>query len=105
MKELKNAVIDLKDELARRVRGGEDAARIMNDTRAELQRMGELTKQIEDEAVSVVEGMSLSDDELVKFSDKVNQMLQDQNLPPLSNPKLFYIKMKYNTRKVKNEND
>ena len=105
VKELKNAVIDLKDELSRRVRGGEDAAKIMNDTRAELQRMGELTKQIEDEAVSVVKGMSLSDDELVKFSDKVNQMLQDQNLPPLSNPKLFYIKMKYNTRKVKNEND
>ena len=100
VKNLKLGVMDLKDELAQRVRRGENPAKILNETRSELQRMGEACKQIEEDAIEAIKGSELTDDDLRKFSDRVNLLLEKEGLPPITNPKIFYIKLKYNSRKA-----
>lgn len=95
---LKEAVKELKLEIVKRVREGADPAQLVNETREELQRMGEISEMIRGQMLELVKGENFSDDELLEFQSRVNDKLIEQNLPPITNPRFYLIQMRYNTR-------
>ena len=88
-RELKQAVLDARKELLERKARGEDVARVMIDTRNQLQELGtyrhELEKQVE-RLRSDGDFSEQDEDDLVRAA---NTMLEDRGVMPLELPSMI----------------
>lgn len=84
-RELKASVIELRQELAQRLKAGEDIVKLMEDTRNQLKELSLYRQELEDQV------MNLTDEELTQrdYEDLVNaanEMLESRGAAPLELP-------------------
>lgn len=86
-KALKRAVIDTKMEIKERYDAGEDIAKLLTDTRAELQRMGLYRDVLRDELLRLRREEGVTSQDIIDFTEAANMMLAAKGLQPFSMPK------------------
>ena len=92
---LKQAVIDARAELKRRMDAGEDIAKVMTETRKELKELGlyreELRKQVD--RIREEHGDTFTEKDEQDLIDAANKMLEERGCKPLTAPKIFVKQM------------
>lgn len=81
---LKQEVELVKQELLERFRNGEDIAEILSETRSELQRLGEVSKLMQDEIRNALRDGSLSDEDVEDYVRAANIVLESKGANPIS---------------------
>ena len=92
-KELKRAVIDTKIEMKERMDAGEDIAKLMTDTRAELQKLGTYRETLREELMNIRKEGTYTAQEIEDFAMAANELLTKKGLPPLAMPKKILAQM------------
>ena len=99
-KNLKKAVAEAKKDLYARVRAGEDAAQIMTATRAELERLGWVKKNLQNDLIELSADGDLNDEEADQMIEKANAILAEKGIDPISESRLLKIQMKYKAKNI-----
>lgn len=87
-RELKAAVQETKEELAKRMEAGEDVARIMNETLDEFRRLARYRHELQSQLHEIrSDTEEYSDQDVVDFTKAANEMLEREGLPPLAMPR------------------
>jgi hypothetical protein len=89
-KMMKEAVIETRKDLERRMNAGEDIAQVMKDTEAELQRMASYRLNLEFEMRKARHDGDFSSDDLKDYVQAANTMLKENGLPELKFPEMWY---------------
>ena len=86
VKELKAGVIDLRNELSERIKGGEDIVKVMIETRNQMQELGHYRQELENQVIKLSgeDGMTQKDYE--DLLSAANQMLEERGSKPLELP-------------------
>ena len=82
-REIKQAVIETKKELAERVKNGEDIVDILRDARQELQRSAAYKDEIDDILREQLHDPEASDEDLKTAVEAANKMLTDKGIAPI----------------------
>lgn len=83
-RDLKQAVIETKQELKERMEAGEDIAAIMTDTRNEFQRLGRFKHELQVQLHEIrSDTENYSDQDVEDFVTAANMMLKDNGIPPI----------------------
>lgn len=93
-KELKQAVIEAREELRKAYIAGEDIGKIMNDSRAELQKLGAYKAEIEREVAKLSAKPGVSADDLEDLIDAANLMLEKKGVAPIKGTLLSKLAFK-----------
>lgn len=88
--ELKNAVQDVISDLSQRMQSGEDVAKIMHQSRAELQDLGIYRMELQNELKSIRKETDITASEYEQFVEAANKMLEKKGAEPLKTPKIIY---------------
>lgn len=90
-KEMKQAVIDAKKELAKILKDtGETPSSVMNREAEALYALGEYQRSLEDELHAVKMNPDYSDQDLIDFVSAANQMLEQKGAGKIAMPNLTY---------------
>lgn len=87
-KELRQAVIETKKELAAALSRGEDIAQIMNDTQAELDRLCAYNETLRQQLNEIERDGKYTDDDVRDFVTAANQMLEKEGITKIAMPSL-----------------
>ena len=93
-KELKQAVIEAREELRKAYNNGEDIGKIMNESRAELQKLGAYKAEIEREVAKLVAKPGVSADDMEDLIDAANLMLEKKGVAPIKGALLSRLAFK-----------
>ena len=93
-KELKQAVIEAREELRKAYNNGEDIGKIMNESRAELQKLGAYKAEIEREVAKLVAKPGVSADDMEDLIDAANLMLEKKGVAPIKGSLLSRLAFK-----------
>lgn len=93
-KELKQAVIEAREELRKAYNAGEDIGKIMDDSRAELQKLGAYKAEIEREVAKLAAKPNVSADDLEDLIDAANLMLEKKGVAPIKGTLLSKLAFK-----------
>lgn len=86
---MKQAVVDTKKELAERIKNGERASDIMNDTIDELYALGQYRRELQEQVGAVRRNAEYSDQDVEDVVNAANKMLEAKGLPPLRMPNML----------------
>ena len=103
VKELKRAVIETKEELRQRMNQGEDVAEIINEARAELERLGQYREDLKKQVLEIANDPNLTEKDLEDLSKAADEMLKDKGVPALSNSKIFKLQLRLAAAKAKEQ--
>ena len=92
--ELKNSVRDVINDLAQRMRKGEDVAATMKQARSELQDLGIFRMELQNELKNIRKTTDVSTTEYEEFVAAANKMLIEKGAEPLKIPKIVYHQLK-----------
>lgn len=87
-RELKQAVIDSKAELAERMKAGEKPSDVMNAMGEAYYQMGLYKRNLEDQVRAVRKDATKSDDDVKDAVDAVNLMLKEKGIAPIKMPNM-----------------
>lgn len=82
-KALKHSVIEAKIQLKQAYDNGENIAKILDDARAELQRLGRFRHDLEKEAMKQLRGKNKTAQDIEDMITAVNAMLDEKGLAPI----------------------
>lgn len=103
VKELKRAVIETKEELRQRMNQGEDVAEIINEARAELERLGRYREDLKKQVLEIASDPSLTEKDIEDLSNAADEMLKGKGVPALSNSKIFKLQLRLAAAKAKEQ--
>ena len=83
IKELKNAMLDTKQQIKDRIDAGEDLAQILQDTRQEYQELAQYRHNIETEFAKLRRREDVTDQDLDDFVQAANAVLAKKGIAPL----------------------
>ena len=86
--ELRKAVIETKADLKAALDRGEDIAKIMNDTQAELDRLCQYHDEMRKAVREAMHNPELSDDDVKDYVTAANQLLRKQGIREFAMPSL-----------------
>lgn len=87
-RELKAAVQETKEELRTRMKAGEDAAKVMNDTMNEFRRLARYRHELQARIHEIrADTEKYTDEDVENFTKAANEMLRREGLPPLTLPR------------------
>jgi len=89
-RELKQAVIDTKAELATRMKAGAKPSEIMSDFADSLYELGEYRRSIEENLAQLKKDESISDKDIEDFVNTANKMLTEKGAKPIRMPKMVF---------------
>ena len=92
VKELKNAVIQTKEELKQRMNAGEDICKIMRDTRDDLKKIGLYRDELNRQLIDLGKDGQYSEQDMQDFVSAANQMLSERGAKPLTMPRVLMYK-------------
>lgn len=81
-RELKKMMRDVKIELRQRMADGEDIGKIMSDTRNELQRLGIVRQELENDMREMITKKAKSGSDIDDYVSALNKMLEDKGMAP-----------------------
>ena len=87
-KELKQAVIDTKAELAERMKAGESPSAAMNAFADSMYGLGQYRQLLQDELGKIKRDAQYSDKDVEDFVNAANKMLKDKGAKPIPMPKM-----------------
>lgn len=79
----KNAMIQVKAEINERIRNGEKLVDILTEAKSELKRLAEIKRMAKVEIITVAKEDSMTDDELNKYIQGVNNLLSEKGIAPI----------------------
>ena len=88
-RELKQAVIDTKKELAERIAAGEKGSDILNEAAKQLYELGKYRRELEETVNSYRRDGNVTDEELADYVAAANVMLEKRGAKPLKMPNLL----------------
>lgn len=83
IKELKNAMLETKQQIKDRIDAGEDLAQILQDTRQEYQELAQYRHNIETEFAKLRRRADVTDQDLDDFVQAANAVLAKKGIAPL----------------------
>ena len=89
-KELKQAVIDTKAELASRMKAGGKPSDVMNDFAGSMYELGEYRRSIEADLSRLKKDETVSDKDIEEFVNAANQMLTSKGAKPIKMPQMLF---------------
>lgn len=92
--ELKNSVRDVINDLAQRMKKGEDVAETMRQARSDLQDLGIFRMELQNELKNIRKTTDVSTAEYEEFVAAANKMLIEKGAEPLKIPKIVYHQLK-----------
>lgn len=87
--ELKRLVGETRDELARRVAGGEKVSDILNTIGREYYELGQFRRELQSEIAKTCRNSDCTDADVGELVAAANRMLRGKGLPPLKMPSLI----------------
>ena len=105
-RKLKQIVIDSKKELIDRIKQGERASDIMNETAQQLYKLGQFKRDLESEIRKVKNDATASDDDYKIAVEAANKLLESKGLPPMRMPSLMmrHVSLSRNALKANKKN-
>ena len=88
-REVKQGVIEVKKDLAERIKNGEDLVQILKDARSELMRSAEYKAQIGELVHEQLLNPNVSDDELKDTIAAANKILESKGIAPIKETKFL----------------
>ena len=88
-REIKQGVIEVKKDLAERIKNGEDLVQILKDARSELMRSAEYKNQIGDFVREQLLDPTVSDDEFKDAISAANKLLESKGIAPIKETKFL----------------
>lgn len=88
-REIKQGVIEVKKDLAARIKNGEDLVQILKDARSELMRSAEYKNQIGDLVHEQLLDPNVSDEELKDSIAAANKLLESKGIAPIKETKFL----------------
>ena len=88
-REVKQGVIDVKKDLAARIKNGENLVQILKDAREELMRSAEYREQIGEMVREQLLNPDVSDEDLKDTIAAANKILESKGLPPMRETKFL----------------
>lgn len=106
-KQLKQAVIDARKEIARQIGDGRTFAEVMQETRQDLQRLGQYRMALEKELREIKKKDDVTDDDYQDFVKAANKMLEEKGAEPIRSSYLIYrnIELREKMESEKKENE
>ena len=92
--ELKNSVRDVINDLAQRMKKGEDVAATMKQARSDLQELGIFRMELQNELKNIRKTTDVTTTEYEEFVAAANKMLIEKGAEPLKIPKIVYHQLK-----------
>lgn len=89
-REVRNMVLEVKEELKEALDRGEDIAQMMNDAQDELDRLVSYRDSLMKQLKEIKLDDQCSDEDVYDFITAANQMLKSQGLQELATPNLTY---------------
>lgn len=86
---LKEAVVEVKNELYERAKAGENPSQIMTDAAKELYLLGQYRDDLDAEVRAIKNDPTKSDDDLTLAVEAANKMLKKKGLKPLRQPNML----------------
>ena len=96
---LKKAVQETKEDLKSRMEAGEDVAKIMQESRAQLIELGRYKSTLEDELKKIAKGGEFNEEEFGKFVNAANKMLEAKGLSPIKSTRMMYKMLELKARR------
>ena len=105
-RKLKQIVIDSKKELIARIKQGERASDVMNETAQQLYKLGQFKRDLENEIRKVKNDATASDDDYQIAVEAANKLLESKGLPPMRMPSLLmrHVSLSRNALKANKKN-
>ena len=96
-----------KIELKARYDAGEDIAKIMTDTRNELQQLGAYRDQLQSEVNKIIrkDASKMTDKDMQDFIDAANRMLEGRGAKPLAMPGIMRHRLRVQSEKLRTGNN
>lgn len=88
--ELKRLVGETRDELARRVAGGEKVSDILNAIGREYYELGQFRRELQSEIAKACRNADCTDADVGELVEAANRMLKDKGLPALKMPSIIF---------------
>jgi hypothetical protein len=85
--DLKNAVLETRQELKRRLDAGEDIGALLLDEQKKLQELGLFKAELKSEIEKIARSEDLNEEEMNDFVNAANKMLESRGGTPLSMPR------------------
>ena len=107
-REIKQGVIEIKKDLAERIKNGEDLVQILKDARSELMRGAEYKAQIGELVHEQLLDPNVSDDELKDTIAAANKILESKGIAPIKETKFLRARERVllaQERKAQNRRD
>ena len=82
---------------------GEDVAEIINEARAELERLGQYREDLKKQVLEIANDPNLTEKDLEDLSKAADEMLKDKGVPTLSNSKIFKLQLRLAAAKAKEQ--
>lgn len=101
MKELKQAVIDSKKEIAALVKQGQTPSQVMTDISKQLYDLGQFQLNLRKEVINVNKNPNASDQDVADVVEAANLMLAKKGLPPLKMPNMLARQLNLSRRQEK----
>ena len=101
-KELKNAVNEVKAEMAERMRAGEKPSDIINEIMNTAYELGKYSRNVEDMVREIVDDPTKTDEDVEEFVNAANKLLKEKGAKEMEMPNLFrrQIRLKMLARKA-----
>lgn len=93
-RQLKQQVIDAKQELVDRIKNGEDGVQILKDTYMELQQLGLYKQELEAQIVKAYKNGEVADEDLELTVEAANKMLAERGCSKMKMPGMFKGRVK-----------
>lgn len=103
--ELKRLVGETRDELARRVAGGEKVSDILNTISREYYELGQFRRELQSEIAKTCRNADCTDADVGELIAAANRMLRGKGLPPLKMPSLIlrHVSLRMAAKRAKAE--
>ena len=101
VKMIKQAVVDVRKDLAARLEQGEDIGKVIHDTQTELQQLGAYKMELKRQVEAAMRKPTMTEQDLDDCLEAANLMLKDRGLEPLSVPTIFRKGIQLRERRMK----
>lgn len=100
-KEVKQAMIETKEDLKKRMEAGEDICKIMEDTYSEIQRLAEYKREVQKLVRENLKAEDLTDTDCEDLIRAANEMLASKGIAPVRNTMLLKRNLRLNSQSRK----
>jgi len=102
VKAIKQAVIEVKEELAERYAAHEDISQIMKDTQNEFLQLSLYKRELENTIINLIKEGGSSEEDVEAYTEAANKLLEERGVPPITSARMHSVRWRTLERQHQN---